>query len=273
MDISLGEKTYTVGIFDSAYTFPGITLTVERTVGCYEIEFFDENGGVTYLNGTPYKIRSGCILCARPGDKRYTELPLKAYYIKVDPACTALADTLCALPHFFYSEQTPDLIKVLKQMLTSDKTNVFERHSLLFSVFSILSKETKKRKRLEQIPLKKNREAIDLGIEYIEKHFREKCTLEETAAYAHFSPVYFHGMFKLATGKSPYEYLISMRIEEAKRLLITEKYSMVEIAQQCGFTSQSYFNYVFKRETNQTPSAYRRSVLERYLREDGKFLI
>lgn len=269
MRIDLDVSDYGVGVFDSAYTFPEVKITQKRRVTAYELEFFEENCGVTYVNGEQYKIKSGSVLCARPGDVRYTELPLKAYYVKISPNAVALTDLLSELPRFFSLADVKPFIYTVKQIMVAESPLI--RHSLLLSLIARLLDEAEKWKRLEQIPLKKNREAIDLGIEYIESRFREKCTLEDIAAHAHFSPIYFHGIFKLATGKTPYEYLLSVRLEEAKRLLLTESAPMTEIAAKCGFTVQSYFNYVFKKETGETPSAYRRKMLEEYLKEDGKF--
>lgn len=268
MRIEVDATDYGVGVFDSAYTFPGVKITRERHVSTYELEFFEENCGVTYVNGEPYKIKSGSILCARPEDVRYTELPLKAYYVKIAPNAP-LAELISELPRFFACTDVAYFVRTVKEIMTADEE--LTRHSLLLSLIARLLTESEKWKRLEQIPVKKSREAIGLGIDYMESHFRDRCTLEEIAAYAHFSRVYYHGIFKLATGKTPYEYLLALRLEEATRLLLTESLPMAEIAEQSGFTSQSYFNYVFKKENGESPSAYRRRMLEGYLKEDGRF--
>ena len=267
MRIEVDDTDYGVGVFDSAYTFPDVKITRECRVSTIELEFFDENCGVTYINGEPYKIKSGSVLCARSGDVRYTELPLKAYYVKISPSAP-LAELISELPRFFSVSDVAPFVRTVKEIMTAEAP--LTRHSLLLSLVAHLLTESEKWKRLEQIPVKKSREAIDLGIDYMESHFREKCTLEDVAAYAHFSPVYYHGIFRLATGKTPYEYLLALRLEEATRLLLTENLTMAQIAEQSGFTSQSYFNYVFKKETGQSPSAYRRRMLDSYLRRtDG----
>ncbi|MBP3397122.1 MAG: helix-turn-helix transcriptional regulator [Clostridia bacterium] len=54
------------------------------------------------------------------------------------------------------------------------------------------------------------------------------------------------------------------RIEQARRLISAGDKSMLEIALELGFCSQSHFNKVFKKETGMTPAAYRRGMLERY---------
>ena len=270
MEVHLFDGLYSAGIFDSAFTFPDISVTEKRSVTCYELEFFAENGGVTYINGVPYKIRKGAILCARPGDIRYTELPLRAYYIKLS-AQSELSALLSNVSPYFIGSETEELIHSVKAMLALPEGRKLMRHSIFLSVIDRAITESEKAKRLEQIPVRKSREAVGLGIEYMEKHLSEKCTLADISAFAHFSPVYFHGLFKLATGKTPYEYLAELRIEEAKRLLMTESLGMTEIAERCGFTSQSYFNYSFKRLTSLTPSEYRKRMLHMYLSENGQF--
>lgn len=47
----------------------------------------------------------------------------------------------------------------------------------------------------------------------------------------------------------------------AKQLLITKDYSIARIAADCGFSSQSYFNYSFKKQTGLSPLKYREKML------------
>lgn len=270
MEIKLYDGMYSAGVFDSAFTFPEIKVTAKRTVTCYELEFFAENGGVTYINGQHYQIRKNAILFAKPGDVRFTELPLRAYYLKIDADCS-LSHLFCGMQSFFIGAETETVIYLIKKLLATPNKSTLARHSLFLSIIDLILTENTNSMRYLQIPAQKSREAVGLGIEYMEKNFREKCNLKDIATFAHFSPVYFHGIFKLATGKTPYEYLFTLRIEEAKRLLMTENLGMTEIAERCGFTSQSYFNYSFKKETGQTPSEYRRRMLEMYLSENGEF--
>ena len=270
MNLPLFDGMFAAGVFDSAFTFPDIRVTPVRTVTCLELELFAENGGVTHLNGVPYKIKKGAIICARAGDKRYTELPIKAYYLKIDassPICELFSDTA----PYFIGTDTDGIITSIKELMIAPTEEPLQRYSLFLATVDRILSESKQSARLGQIPVKKSREAVGLAIEYMEEHFRESCSLKDVAAFAHFSPVYFHGIFRLATGKTPYEYLFSLRIEEAKRLLITESIGMSEIAERSGFTSQAYFNYSFKKATSLTPSEYRRRILNRYLSENGRF--
>ena len=57
---------------------------------------------------------------------------------------------------------------------------------------------------------------------------------------------------------SPINYLISRRLNEARHLLETTDYPIAKIAQAAGFSSQSYFSQVFRKELNVTPAQYRK---------------
>ena len=64
--------------------------------------------------------------------------------------------------------------------------------------------------------------------------------------------------FKEYKGISPINYLIDKRILEAKHLLETTNHPIAKIADMTGFSSQSYFSQVFKRETQMTPNEFRK---------------
>ena len=270
MKIEISSKDYGCGIFDSAYTFPGVSVTSPRTANGYEIELFCESGGITYLNGTPHRIRRGAVLCVKPGSIRYSELPLKTYYLKLraDVGLCTVLDGLC---DYFVSNDIERGIELIIALLeASEGEDELMRHAKLLELLSWVAKESVKAERMSNVKDRAG-EAIERGIEYMEKNFRTACKLEDIAAYAHLSPVYFHGIFHAAVGKTPYEYVTRLRIEESKRLILMGGASMSEIAEACGFSSQSYFNSVFKSKMGETPSEYRRRMLEGYFKTDGIF--
>lgn len=64
-------------------------------------------------------------------------------------------------------------------------------------------------------------------------------------------------------GVSPISYLINRRIDEAKELLTHSNLPIAKIAQSVGFSSQSYFSQVFRKEVHMTPWAYRKATFLR----------
>jgi AraC family transcriptional regulator len=87
-------------------------------------------------------------------------------------------------------------------------------------------------------------------------------SIAAVAAACRLTPNHFGRCFKRSTGDTPYRYLIRLRLEEAKRLMLTAQRSLAEIAQACGFGDQSHFTRTFTRNVGMSPAAWRRSRLQ-----------
>lgn len=96
-------------------------------------------------------------------------------------------------------------------------------------------------------------------LEYIDANIAEPITLEDLSRVACMSPHHLIRSFKAAVGVTPFRWLLKVRIRRAQLLLGTSM-PLSEVAYACGFSSQSHFCTVFKREMVITPSAWRRSL-------------
>ena len=92
---------------------------------------------------------------------------------------------------------------------------------------------------------------------YMEEHFREPVTLEFLAELTHWDKFYFSHQFSKAYGVSPINYLLNQRIQHSKQLLQTTDYSITQIAEYSGFSSQNYFSQTFRKSTGFSPRDYR----------------
>ncbi|MDR1970759.1 MAG: AraC family transcriptional regulator [Treponema sp.] len=88
-------------------------------------------------------------------------------------------------------------------------------------------------------------------------HAAEPYRLTSLAADANMSVPSFCRRFKKRTGMSFVEYLHSIRINTAKKLLQQSKMYVDDICYECGFNSVSFFNRKFKEHTGMTPVEYR----------------
>ena len=95
----------------------------------------------------------------------------------------------------------------------------------------------------------------------IRNDYSKPLTLDDLAREAHLNSQYFCRAFKELTGKSPIDYLNYYRIECAAEQLRLPDLSITEIALSCGFNDLSYFNRMFKRRKNMTPSQYRNKIM------------
>ena len=92
---------------------------------------------------------------------------------------------------------------------------------------------------------------------FINKSFSEQLTAYNMADTFHMNQDYFLKYFKKHLGITFTEYLTKVRMEYAKRLLLTTEMSMSDIAISCGLGSPSYFSKVFKNHFGQKPSHFR----------------
>lgn len=99
--------------------------------------------------------------------------------------------------------------------------------------------------------------------QYIDQHFSEEISLSDLADMLHLTPGYLSSMMKKQLGMSFLEYLIHVRIEEAKKLLAKSNVRVYEAAERVGYSNQFYFGRLFKREVGISPGQYRRNVLDK----------
>ena len=92
---------------------------------------------------------------------------------------------------------------------------------------------------------------------FIEKNYFKKLLLKDIAAEVNLSPFRFAHVFKEYAGVSPIEYVIRVRLENAKKLLRATKKPVSEVANETGFSDQNYFTRIFKKIEKTTPSGYR----------------
>ena len=87
-------------------------------------------------------------------------------------------------------------------------------------------------------------------------------TISDVAAECRLTPSHFARAFKRSTGMAPHRYLSELRIEESKRLMLSTKLALADIALISGFGDQSYFTRVFTRNVGVSPGAWRRGRSE-----------
>jgi AraC family transcriptional regulator len=85
--------------------------------------------------------------------------------------------------------------------------------------------------------------------------------LKTIAAESGYSRNHFLRMFQAATECTPHQYLLRLRIQKAQSLMKHQSLRIIDIAESCGFTSQSQFSRVFRRVIGVTPRQYRRDTL------------
>lgn len=105
----------------------------------------------------------------------------------------------------------------------------------------------------EEIHMKYIAEAVD----YMNKNYSKDISLNEITKQAYLSKFHFSRIFKRHTSCSPYQYLITLRLNHSRQLLLSRDYSIKEVADLCGFKRLDYFSAIFKKKFKCSPSTYR----------------
>jgi len=94
---------------------------------------------------------------------------------------------------------------------------------------------------------------------YVLAHFNENINCDKMAKMVNLSPGYFSNLFRSEVGMSFSDYLIQVRVENAKTLLRRFDLSVEAISKKCGFNSLAHFSRTFKDRCGQSPLKYRKS--------------
>lgn len=102
------------------------------------------------------------------------------------------------------------------------------------------------------------RSGIKKAISYLRENYNMEYSLDMVAQTANLSPYHFIRVFKMTTGKTPYDYLLDIKVENACNLLKNRKMTVTEACFLCGFNNLEHFSTVFKRKTGMLPSQYKK---------------
>lgn len=102
---------------------------------------------------------------------------------------------------------------------------------------------------------------IKKAIAHLKENIEESFSLQALSDIASMSKYNFARKFKQMTGKTPYEYLMDIRIMNALESLSNPSYKVIDVALQCGFKSHSHFSQQFRLRTGMTPKEYRKKIL------------
>lgn len=102
-----------------------------------------------------------------------------------------------------------------------------------------------------------NQTIVNQAISFMEERLRDPISLRDIARAVHLSPSYFCEVFTQSIGQPPGRFLLRLRLDHARFLLVTTTRPVTEIAHLCGFADASYFARAFKSHFGSTPSRLR----------------
>lgn len=219
-------------------------------------------------NDQSYKVSKGNIVYYRPGDYRVgTTSPnnlMKCFTVDFFYTYPIFNDnkwllTDESLPfstvetiddHFLYSRISDLFSSIVKTWFFSDYNRIIRVKAIFMEILSLLL-YWKTTDNFSYDHIRK----IETLISFMSEHYCSKITLQDLADIINISPTYLENIFKKITGKSPINYLINIRIQKAKELLM-DGHTISEVTSAVGFTDVFYFSKCFKKCEGMPPSRF-----------------
>ena len=259
----LNKEKLRCGIYDSLVSQKYRGVTPVRKVTRYELELYHTDSGVSYVDGEAFPVKRGMLLCARPGQHRHSQLPIRSSYIWVaaEEREAAILEQLPLCTYIEDPESLEALFRAFARLHRCALTSAPEpegtvEYNLHFLALLQLCLQLTRGSSHQPVRNRLIREAY----RYMDTHYCESCTLAQIAESVHISANHLHTVFLDSEGFTPYDYITKKRIEKAKTLILMEDMSMAQIALETGFCSQSHFTAVFKKQTGMTPVRYKKHL-------------
>lgn len=164
--------------------------------------------------------------------------------------------------HHSYRGQNKEILFLIRQILEETQKKQDRYSDVCSKLLEILLIHITRRQKVtiqNTMDVQLSKECLKIQ-HYLDSNYGDTITLDTLAHVAHMNKFYLAHTFTRYTGISPIRYLLEKRMTEAKNLLATTDYSISQIALSVGFSSQSYFAQVFRKETGMSPALYRKSI-------------
>lgn len=237
----------------------------------YLIHYILKGKGMYRIGKKEYNLKEGYGFLIEPQVQTFyqadTEEPWTYIWIGFDGnnARHYLNDTGLNQQHpVFECAYRDELKQIVLNMLKNNisaTTHRFLLQGLLYEFFSVLTRDLR-----ISTPVSQNGENpyILQAIEFIQNNYSFPIHVTDIANYVCINRSYLYTLFKANLGVSPQDYLANYRISQATELLTMTELSIESIALSCGYTDPLIFSKVFKIKKGQTPSRYRKEILNKH---------
>lgn len=225
----------------------------------YSLVWFTKGSGFYVIDMQEYKIVPNRIFIVNPKQIHnwdYSENS-EGYILICDSSLALELNLNDIVPYLDIADKYSFIENIFVNLLIESKQNddLTSRNikagiSYLFSVLQRLSVENQGNRPIADKTISKLKQIV------FEDHYHIK--VEEYAEKIGISVENLNSICKNITGTSVKQYILDLKITEAKRLLIYTDQNINEIAFSLGFEDNSYFSRIFKKKTTLTPSAFLR---------------
>jgi AraC-like DNA-binding protein len=273
-------------IMDARYHPDHISLHDE-----FELVFLQEiDRGSYYINDASVKVHTNDLILIKPRIPHYLKIectkPCRFIVLKFSFAknheqkysnisandfLSFISDNNDNIGYFMLSSNyCSNIATIMQQILHEEKTpdseSEFLKSLLTMELFVWLSRSLRAQWETNLVTKgHKLQEILESAKGYIEKNYNTDISLSDIAGFVYISTSHFARAFKKCYGISPIQYLLSVRVKEAKTLLEETNLKVGDIASSVGFSAQQRFNDIFKKHLGLSPSEYRQNYRESIL--------
>lgn len=205
-----------------------------------------------FNNGTSHTLSAGEIALFSEESAYILDNTLGEDFVHYTINFTLFNSKLLSDVSFFKPSNTEIYIKLCQDIIRhSESGNNLRALSALYTALANI---------FESIPQHNTKDTyhgIKPAIDYITSKYDTQISLDLLSQKCMMSNTNFRRVFKTVCGISPIEYLIKVRLNRAKQLLLHTTLTIGEISQLCGFNEVSYFSRTFKKRYKKTPLEYR----------------
>ena len=159
--------------------------------------------------------------------------------------------------NIFYSGSSPDYQWLFEQMIRElqlCRANYKELLTMLLRhIFLLVNRYLKENGKSGVDALND----IERSIRYFNENYTKDINIDEYAKSLHVSTCWFNRRFKQVTKVTPLQYILSLRLSNAKTLLETQDYNVTETSYAVGFHDPLYFSRLFTKHIGMSPSEYK----------------
>lgn len=238
-----------------------------------EIIFVVDGKGCTTVDGERIDFQKGDILIYNPFIEHYEESnlhePTEFMFFAIDKFEITDLPQNHLLPSdynvLYHSEESYSAIyDLFKKMIAEfeSKDDFYVEitqnisRTILMYIFRIINCAD------QGFNIHKTNGALEKVIRFINDNYKNNISLEDIAHACYINKYYLSHQFSKFKGMSVGKYVLSMKIEEAKRLLETTSFSINEISERSGFNDPNYFSRSFKKELGISPLNYRKKATD-----------
>lgn len=228
-------------------TLPYLSV-VQAVVGNYDIALANNemyNTGEKGFFIAPADIRQTIV---HHVDKNSKNMICRWVFLKIKINDLYFLDELYDFPVILPTQYQKSLDSIFNRLFKTD--TVFDEYVCYYEIVKILSLVAQE---------KPSKTLFDLGnvFQYIKDNYSAKITVKDLAQKAAVSDSHFYSVFKKATGLSPIAYLNNYRLSIAADNLLKSDRTITEIAGSVGIFDPIYFNKMFRKAYQMSPSKYR----------------